>query len=755
MPLEIRRAREGVLLVRASNDTVIDHYGKIITVEALHDWWEGFKQHRTVNLQHDLSELRGIRGKPQVGIATKIDFTPQLEIEVRVIDPETDRLIEERKIRSASLEFIPTQEEIRSFNGEQAGVYYRLSTEPEATGLGLVDIPGVPDTDILEIRMTQPSWAFAVVDPVVLSGEVTDPALIERLRWLPHHDLKTRMVDEAALARAVATLRDVTVPPEASLSKEQVIQRATQHLERHTRLGLGMRSIEDGASSDKEIRVNKKVKKWLIGRAAMYEAEGMGEEEAKTKAEADLKAQPQLRARLEEDDFDSFAKRSIDLNINVRTNGADEDRQEAPKDEGKDEEEEGDDGKKKPKDDPRDEAKPQEGLEERVNNAVDKRVRDILAQPENPMAAIAGGMNIRSRKLEPDEVLGEVLFRTVVKQMKREPVTSRDMEQVHNILKRNGIDTRALTLEGNGTVIYEDLARQFVVKPAPDIIGRNLFRTLPMSGTKKTDFPRFDRQGLTFQWNRSSAVGAGSMGEIVESDPTLDTFPLEVTELNGKASIPDGFLQFNASGPAFVQDYLLPELRGAAQYEEDRQFFLSTGIHPDPNTFAGMLKVVGVTIVPASANGDAFDLTILGDLLRAMPVGYRSRPDRLAFFISVPLGDDYGDELEARHTALGDRALERFVNKPGPMPVGIYRGVPVYTVPHLAQNETQGTSTDASTVTLVHLDIPVIGDALSIRIEPYRAENFITKLQLQEFVGLGYQFKEAVARRPGVRLRGA
>ena len=530
-----------------------------------------------------------------------------------------------------------------------------------------------------------------------------------------------------------------------------------------------MRTIEDVVFSDKESQVKKKVKKWLEARAAMYAAEGMNALDAREKAESDLDSQPQLRARLEEDDFDSFAKRSIDLNINVRTNGADEDRAataglarnagEESETSAQDEETEGGEEEKGQSDARKDQNKAgdkgEEKLEERVNNAVDKRVRDILAQPENPMAAVAGGMSFRSRRLEPDEVLSEVLFRTVVKQMKREPVTSRDMEQVHNILKRNGIDTRALTLEGNGTVIYEDLARQFVVKPAPDIIGRNLLRTLPMSGTKKTDFPRFDRQGLTFQWNRSSAVGAGSMGEIVESDPTLDTFPLEVTELNGKASIPDGFLQFNASGPAFVQDYLLPELRGAAQYEEDRQFFLSTGVHPDPNTFAGMLKVVGVTIVPASANGDPFSLTILGDLLRAMPVAYRARPDRLAFFISVPLGDDYGDELEARNTALGDRALERFVNKPGPMPVGIYRGVPVYTVPHLAQNETQGTSSDASTIALVHLDIPVIGDALSIRIEPYRAENFITKLQLQEFVGLGYQFKEAIARRPGVRPRAA
>jgi len=50
----------------------------------------------------------------------------------------------------------------------------------------------------------------------------------------------------------------------------------------------------------------------------------------------------------------------------------------------------------------------------------------------------------------------------------------------------------------------------------------------------------------------------------------------------------------------------------------------------------------------------------------------------------------------------------------------------------------------------VHRDQPVIGDGLTIRMEPYRQEGFVTKLQLQEFVGLGYQFPTALVRRAGV-----
>ncbi|RIH89458.1 hypothetical protein [Calidithermus roseus] len=68
VPLQLRQVRPGVVVVQASNDTVVDEYGTSITVEALmRDWLPGFWTHRTISLQHNLPELRGIRGKPFVG----------------------------------------------------------------------------------------------------------------------------------------------------------------------------------------------------------------------------------------------------------------------------------------------------------------------------------------------------------------------------------------------------------------------------------------------------------------------------------------------------------------------------------------------------------------------------------------------------------------------------------------------------------------------------------------------------------------
>lgn len=750
--LELRTTSAGTIRARASNDQVVDHYGKVITVESLHDWWEGYKQHRTVSLQHDM-DLRGIQGKPQVAVALDIDFTPQLEVSLRVFDEETQKLIQERKIGSVSLEFVPLGEEVRVVNGEEVGFYYRLSSEPEHCGLGLVDIPGVPESDILEIRTMTPSWAYAVVDPVVLSGKVSDPAKIAELRYLPHHNLKTRMVDEDALARSLRDLDTLSVPAEASLSAEEVKRRAVEHLSRHTVNGIAMRSAS--AKGDD-------VNKWIKARMNQYIAEGMSEDEARKRATSEYNAQPEVRARVEGTQaFEGFARNSLDLNINVRSEGAQpQEEQQAtqqaqPQQQGaqaqQDAQQSAQNGEGQASEDANTQQPNQTNPD--VSAEVERQVRAMLAQPENPMAAIAAGLQVRSRKLEPDELLGEVLFRTVARQMDFKQPSAQDRQEVDNILKASGIDTRALTIEGNGTVIREELARQFVVRPQDDIIGRNHFASLPMRGTKKTDFPVFDERGLEFEWNRPETKG--SLGNIDDSDPTVGTFSIEVAELNGKTNVPDSFVEFNASGPAYVQGYLLPALRGAAQREEDRAFFLSRGVHPDPRTFEGIMRVTGATVVVASPNGDPYTLDLLSSLLRAMPKAFRKNPRGLGFYLPTALADDHLDELEARKTPMSDAVLERYANIPGPAPVAVYRSVPIFSVPQLPDDETQGSNSDAGTISLLPRTNVAIGDALSIKIEPYRAENFVTKLQIQEFVGLGYQFLDAIVRRPGVRPRSA
>lgn len=385
-------------------------------------------------------------------------------------------------------------------------------------------------------------------------------------------------------------------------------------------------------------------------------------------------------------------------------------------------------------------------VEERAARAAAQAVTEALSRlPEPPLALVTdGGISVRSRRPTSDELLSEIFARSVIPQLQRRQPTPTERQEIDNILRRNGLDVRAITVEANGTVIYNELARQFVVRPEPDIIARNHWASVPMGGTNKRTFPRFDRGGISHTWGRTSTTA------ITESDPTLDTFEVEVTELNSKVPVPDSFSLFNAQGPSFIQRVLLPAMRGAAQYEEDRAFFLSNGVSPNPTKIIGLRNKTGVTVVASSANGDAFTQDILTSLLRAMPVRYRNDTSRLAYYLPVALADDYGDILAARQTSGGDTWLQRFANQPGPMPIGVHRGIPIYSVSHLPTNETQGTSSNAATIYLVHRDIPVIGDALSIRIEPYRRENFIDVLQLQGFVGLGYQWPDAIVRRSGV-----
>ena len=77
--LALRYNDEGIVVIRASNDTLNDSYGTVIPVEVLMRVWLGFMAHHTISSQHAL-HLRGIAGQPQIGMATRVDFTPQLEV---------------------------------------------------------------------------------------------------------------------------------------------------------------------------------------------------------------------------------------------------------------------------------------------------------------------------------------------------------------------------------------------------------------------------------------------------------------------------------------------------------------------------------------------------------------------------------------------------------------------------------------------------------------------------------------------------
>lgn len=690
-----------------------------------------------------------------MGRAAKVDFTPQLEVEVQVLDPAVLELVRSGRITSASLEFVPTQTEVRAYAGrDQVEVYHRLSSEPEHTGLSLVDIPGVPGAELLSVRSLPALWAYAVVDPLVLNGEVTDPAQVRELAWFPHHDERSHAVEEQLLQRATQDLEAgrITIPPTASLTAAQVAQRARAHLARHTNLGLARAQAQQPRGG----RMNE----WIRARAAQYQAEGLSKAEATQKAQADYDAlTPELRARLEGDDgqeargvgiLERLFGRGNRGEVHVHVTEPVQTRTElpaaapaatppaaaAPA---------------APAGEEDDEDQPVALTDEQLDQRIEARLADLARQPEHPMAAIAAGIQVRSSRLGPEELLSEVMSRTVVKQIRRQEVTTQDRQEVENILRRHGIQARALTIEGNGVVIFEELARQFVVKPSVDVFFRNHMRTLPQTGTKKVDYPRFDRAGLAFQWNRQNTPSTGSLTPVNETDPTLDTYPIEVTELNGATRVADSFFHFNASGPRFVGDYLLPEFRSAAQAAEDLAFWLGTGSHPSPATFRGLRHALGVTDANPGPVAAQFTEDVLNRMLRAMPAAFRTNPGRLAFYLPLARGDDFAEIRAARATALGDRYAEAQTTVPGPASLGRYRGIDVFGVPQLPTDEVVGGNSDCSTAYLVHRDTVAIGDGLTVRIEPHRIQDFQTLVQLQEFVGLGYEWPEAVVRFSGLR----
>ncbi|NJK46743.1 MAG: hypothetical protein HC933_23045 [Pleurocapsa sp. SU_196_0] len=304
--LELRRTAANTLVLRATNDGVRDSHGTVISLEPLiRDWLPGFLAHKTISSQHAL-EMRRIHGKPQIGMATRVDCTPQLEVTIRVDDVETLALIDENKLTGGSLEFVPLEWEYQTVEGVETQVFTRFSSDPEHCGLSVVDAPSVPGADILEVRGQLPNWAFAVVDPKVLNLEETDPERIAELRWYPHHNPVTHTVDRAqvdAATRAIETRAAVTVPDYASLTAQEIQTRARLHLERHRSSAstLDARAQRTSNGAGGTIMIGN----WIRLRAKQLVLEGMekiaalaqAKTEALTKFETQISAQPELRAQ--------------------------------------------------------------------------------------------------------------------------------------------------------------------------------------------------------------------------------------------------------------------------------------------------------------------------------------------------------------------------------------------------------------------------------------------------------------------------
>jgi len=377
---------------------------------------------------------------------------------------------------------------------------------------------------------------------------------------------------------------------------------------------------------------------------------------------------------------------------------------------------------------------------------VEQRAQQIA--PVEPAHAGLAGLQVRAAHgMEPDEeFLAQVLMRSL-SAAARGWMTPQEAQELENVLKSRGLDMRALGIDTTGVVLYEEIARQFTVKALPRTIGRNHWRVVPMRNVKKSTFPSLDATGIPVTWGRRNSTTP------TPSDATAGSFTIEVDNLEAFTEVGDDYVLFNPAGLSFTQQVLIPAIRERLQYAEDEAWFLATGTAPYSTVFTGLLNVTGVTAVaPTGANGDPLTLAKLDELIHAMPAEFAD-VSKLAFYLPWERALEV-QELQIA-SGINDVAARLMLQggglPPGPAPITVYRGIPVYGVSHLPTNQTVGTSTNASTIFLVNRDVLAIGDAGTLRIEPIRQPGFKTLLQLQEWVGLGYSaWKTAIVRATGV-----
>lgn len=709
-------------------------------------WAEGWLKHKTVSQQHNRT-MRGIKGKPQVGVGLSIDFNPQLTIRARIDDPETLQAIKDKKIRSASLEFLPLEHK-DVIEGESIIEHYHvLSSEPEHCSVTVCDIGAVPGATITE-RSLPANWQYADIDPLVLNGQISDPEQIAQLRWFDHHNPTTHMIDPEKLERAVAELEagSFFVPEFASRTREDVIRNARAHLSRHVDLGIGSARTQGG----------NEVNQWIKARTQQLMLErGISESQAKAAAQAEWNSlDAQVRARVTGQELPTEelsaalvgeARESVTININgaERSQPQARTQTEVPA-----------------------QAAPQAETEQPLTRSeqealIDQRARAIAQEligssSESATGGITGIRSVQERRLSERELVEEIITRTVgpalanhmgvpLSEDLQHYASPAGRQEIDTMLQRHGIRARALTVAANGSVVFTEIARQFTVHPEPDVIARNHFRSIAMGGTYEMDMPRIDGGGITQEWER------GETTEITTSDPTTDTFSLRMTEQNSSVLVPDKFMLFNIEGARVIGQTLFPIIRQQAQLDEDRKIFTSNGIAPNPTRLIGLRHATGVVEIVPGTNGDTYSEKYLNDMKRNMPREFKRNPMNMAYYVPDFVAEDFGQAREARATQLGDRYLEQFYNQPGPVPIGVKGGVPVYSAWMLPEDETRGTSTDCGTAILMPRDVVAIGDAVMFRLEPYRDKSFKTYLQTQHFVALGYSFPGAIVRRPGLR----
>lgn len=220
------------------------------------------------------------------------------------------------------------------------------------------------------------------------------------------------------------------------------------------------------------------------------------------------------------------------------------------------------------------------------------------------------------------------------------------------------------------------------------IIERDdLFSVLPFVKT----------EGKAYLYNREKTLGGANWldpnEEIQESASTFEEVVAKLRILAGDVDVDKFLMTVNSDTNSQLGVQVAKKAKGVAR--EFHKVLATGNAATDPKTFDGIGRLVDAgQIVSAGANGNAVTLTMLDELLDAVPNG--------ADVIVMRSGTVRAFRALLRATSGTDAVMQMMENFGRPMLT--HNGVPIIVNDYLASNEAQGTTANTCSIYAVRLN---------------------------------------------------
>jgi HK97 family phage major capsid protein len=248
-------------------------------------------------------------------------------------------------------------------------------------------------------------------------------------------------------------------------------------------------------------------------------------------------------------------------------------------------------------------------------------------------------------------------------------------------------------VSGGGYLTPENLKKfiQLMIKQA--VLLKEI-RTMPMkSHTLNLDNFRFNNRVL------KASVEGVPPASSAHANPTTARRTITAKYFQATVPISEESLQQQIEGPNWMSSLQAALADAISRDVEDTIVRGDTAsADPDLNRFDGLFKLITTNTVDA-ANA-AISIDLLEDMLKKMPVEFKSQMNRLSYYTSTNAEIEYRRLYANRATQLGDEALTRNLK-------AFFSSIPVTGIPVYPENI--GTGNACTNVVLMDPKIFVLG----------------------------------------------